>query len=533
MRGIISWVVARWLSLARRWQIALVAGFSLALLVASAAGYRQWHFMQHDNRFCTSCHLMQDPYERFTRSAHARLECHNCHRGKFSEQMRQLYATVVERPTAVTDHAEVPNEVCGACHIRGDSTRWKIIASTAGHRKHLESNNPRLRGLQCTTCHGVSVHEFASADRTCGQAGCHPDKLYRLGKMGSVAELHCTTCHNYLADARTVAFDSLSRPLTPAARQCVSCHAMQRQLQNLDIGLEPHRGVCGDCHNPHVQATPQQVSCTRGSCHTAWRSVSFHVGVPHPERCTVCHQPHSWRVEGANCTRCHAGAIARTASAQQVQAMISRSAGTSPVTGPPPVPRTMPSFSHALHRGQACASCHSSSLRHGQLMVRSVADCQRCHHAAPGREQCNTCHAPATLRRPLSTRPRLLRLAVNNASETRSIPFDHARHGGVACAQCHTNPVSRVPEEGVCASCHSSHHQATSACTTCHGGANAIARHTAASHTSCASAACHGERASGLPASREFCLTCHSAQARHQPGRVCETCHHVITPGTR
>jgi hypothetical protein len=165
--------------------------------------------------------------------------------------------------------------------------------------------------------------------------------------------------------------------------------------------------------------------------------------------------------------------------------------------------------------------------------VRSAADCQRCHHAAQGREQCATCHAAASLRQSLNTRPRTIRLVVNGAAQTRSIAFDHSRHGSVACVQCHTNPVSRAPEDGVCASCHTSHHQATSTCTTCHAGANALAKHTAAAHTSCSSASCHGEKASGLPASREFCLVCHSAQVRHQPGKVCETCHHVTAAARR
>lgn len=525
MPGVVKWIVGRWTALARKWRVGIVAGSGLVALVVAVAGFRQWHYMQHDNRFCTTCHLMQDPFERFGRSAHARLECHDCHKATIPEQLHQLYATVVNHPTEVTKHAVVPNNICGSCHVSGDSTRWRIIANTAGHRKHLESNNPRLRGIQCTTCHGVSVHVFAPVDRTCGQAGCHADKTIKLGKMGSITELHCTTCHNYLADARTVGFDSLSRPLTPAARQCVSCHAMQQRLQNLDIGLEPHRGICGDCHNPHTQTTARQVTCTSASCHSNWRSVSFHIGIPHPERCTTCHQAHSWRVDGANCTRCHAQAIARVATPARVQIVLARSAGITPGTAPAGS-IALPAFSHALHKQQSCGSCHSSALRHGQLLVRSAADCQRCHHVGAGRDQCATCHATTSLRRSLNS-PRTMRLAVNNATETRTIAFDHTRHTSVACVQCHANPVSRAPEEGLCASCHGDHHQAASVCTTCHAGAGALAKHTAASHTTCSSASCHGEKANGLTPTREFCLTCHAAQIRHQPGKVCETCHHV------
>ena len=57
-----EWVLERWGRLAQKWRIAAVAVFTVALLVASVAGYRQWHYMQHDNRFCTTCHLMVDPF---------------------------------------------------------------------------------------------------------------------------------------------------------------------------------------------------------------------------------------------------------------------------------------------------------------------------------------------------------------------------------------------------------------------------------------------------------------------------------------
>jgi hypothetical protein len=164
-------------------------------------------------------------------------------------------------------------------------------------------------------------------------------------------------------------------------------------------------------------------------------------------------------------------------------------------------------------------------------MVRSAADCQRCHHTGTAREQCATCHSSSSLRQPLNSRPRSLRLSINNATQTRSIAFDHSRHGSLACVQCHTNPVSRAPEDGVCANCHDNHHQPTATCTTCHAGAGALAKHTVAAHTACAT--CHGEKAARLQPTREFCLVCHSAQVRHQPGKVCETCHHVTTAARR
>ena len=545
------WVLDRWEKLSRRWRIGLVSGFTLALLGVSLAGYHQWHYMQHDNRFCLSCHLMEDPFQRFSRSAHAKLECHTCHEGRLPEQLHQLWMTMVEHPTNIGRHADVPNSVCAKCHVTGDSTRWKIIAATAGHRVHLESPDPRLKGIRCVTCHGVSLHEFASVDRTCLKSGCHERNIIKLGRMGQLPEMHCTSCHNFLAEARTFAVDSLGKPLTPAAAQCLSCHAMQERTKRLDIGKDPHQGVCGDCHNPHTQTRPQDVNCTNGSCHAGWEKVSFHIGVPHPNRCTTCHEPHSWRVNGQNCLRCHANvgreaptrarrvtfaprsllhdpsAVADLASAAPL-AWADLQAPQTPGGRPaaPGGPARIPRFSHGDHRGQQCSSCHSSRVKHGELLVKSLADCQSCHHSGPDRTQCSTCHDVAALEHTTLQTMQTFTVTAKHATETRRLPFEHARHQSFACTQCHTNTVSRAPEGATCANCHASHHAAAANCVACHAATRPILAHKAADHPNCAT--CHGERAANLPATRAMCLMCHTAQTRHVPGRPCEQCHKVL-----
>jgi len=534
-----------WGKLSRSWRIGLLSGFTLALLVASLAGYHQWHYMQHDNRFCISCHLMVDPFQRFSRSAHAKLECHTCHEGRLEEQVHQLWMTVTAHPTNIGRHADVPNGVCAKCHVTGDSTRWKIIAATAGHRIHLESKDPRLKGLRCVACHGVNLHEFASVDRTCLKSGCHDRNTVKLGTMGQLPEMHCTTCHNFLAEARAFAVDSLGKPLTPAAAQCLSCHAMQQRVRNLDIGKDPHRGVCGDCHNPHTQTRAQDVNCTTGSCHATWRTVSFHVGVPHPDRCTTCHEPHSWRVNGQNCLRCHANVgreaptrgrrvtlaprsllDAPTAVADFASAAPAWPAGQVPAGRSAAAPGRAPRFSHGDHRDQKCASCHSSRVKHGELLVRSVTDCQGCHHGGAERVVCSACHDVGALGRATIQTTQTFPVAAKHATETRRLPFEHAKHQGFVCTQCHSNAVSRAPDGAACATCHASHHTAAANCVVCHAATRPIAAHKAADHPNCAS--CHGARAANLPATREMCLMCHTAQTRHVPGKPCEQCHKVL-----
>jgi hypothetical protein len=549
--------------------VAGAAGAFVAVAAVSIAGYRQWNYVQHDNRFCTSCHLMQNPYNLFRTSAHATLQCHTCHEGHLPEQLHQMWLTLVEHPTAIGQHAQVPNRVCAGCHVYGDSTRWKVIAATAGHRIHLESTDPRLKGLQCVTCHGVSLHRFASVDQTCMQSGCHPHNIIRLSGMAGRTDLHCTTCHNFLARAPGVAVDSLGQPLTPRAAQCLGCHAMQGQITGLDIAKDPHHGVCGDCHNPHTQTSARDVSCTNAGCHANWRDVSFHVGVPHPQLCTTCHEPHRWTVNGKHCTRCHeniprerplgrvsllspgsagparslvgsADAVADLASAAPGAAVLGDLASrlragaarrvTARAQGGGQQPG-LPRFSHGDHRGQPCSTCHSSRISHGQLLLRSVTDCERCHHSGPDRVRCATCHDVAALDRAVLHPVPSFRLFAARATVTRTLPFPHARHAAVPCVRCHTDPVSRAPLGADCASCHASHHAADADCAECHEAASPLQQHTAADHTRCSSPSCHGARAAALPDTRAMCLVCHTAQTQHVPGKNCEACHQVLAKG--
>ena len=193
-----------------------------------------------------------------------------------------------------------------------------------------------------------------------------------------------------------------------------------------------------------------------------------------------------------------------------------------PGTGRPGTSR----FEHGQHRNVACASCHSSERRHGELMVRSSSDCMACHHGGAQRQDCARCHNLATMRR-LPLRPRTFALTANRATVTISMRFTHTPHAALPCTQCHGPAPARAPDQTNCNSCHAPHHGPGATCSTCHSGANLLQTHERTSHTTCATAACHGAAAADLPTSREACLVCHTAQQEHMPGRLCTTCHPV------
>ncbi|HEV2670621.1 MAG TPA: hypothetical protein VGU74_05980, partial [Gemmatimonadales bacterium] len=390
-RRIITWVQTR----PRNTRLVLLGGVAAIVLLGIGFGATSWNYMQHDNGFCTGCHVMGSAYVRFTQSEHSQLSCHSCHQQSIVASMRQMYLWVAERPTEIGPHAKVPNAVCMKCHVTGEKEVWRRIVSTAGHRTHLESQNPALRNVQCVTCHAVEVHHFAPLDRTCGKAGCHEMNKIALGKMRDQTSLHCTTCHRFTAEVPVLATrDSAAGTLRPNERECFSCHAMQERLaaMNFDPARDPHRGTCGMCHDPHKQSTPAdaRLTCTTAACHADWRKVPFHTGATHRKAtasCITCHLPHQARVDASDCTGCHEAVRERSRLKPPLPfdtTRVQRRVSVAPerpqkIKGdaPPLVDFTAApdSFSHSRHKKLACITCHVTA-RNARLTFTPPRGCQ-------------------------------------------------------------------------------------------------------------------------------------------------------------
>lgn len=312
--AVVAWrhrrAIRRWLTTRPRIVYAWVGGLAVLVLVgAASAGMWGWHYVQHDNGFCTGCHVMGPAFVRFTESEHSQLECHDCHQQSVFASMRQLYLWVSERPEEIGEHSPVATGVCAGCHITDDPNEtWQRISATQGHDVHLRSDATELADVQCVTCHAREVHRFVPTEETCGQSGCHAPEETRiaLGEMaGSETAFHCIGCHEF-----TAPLVGDQAPLVPAMQDCSGCHEMEPLLSELGSGSDPHDAVCGSCHNPHTQRDPQAASqtCATAGCHTDPQSLTpFHRGLDHGvvENCSTCHQAHVFVVDGDDCRGCH------------------------------------------------------------------------------------------------------------------------------------------------------------------------------------------------------------------------------------
>jgi nitrate/TMAO reductase-like tetraheme cytochrome c subunit len=556
--------LAGWLrQRSRAFQAGLLLVVLVVIVAGAAFGRASWHYTQHNNDFCTVCHVMSAPFKKFQLTRHAQIQCHDCHQQSILASLHELRIWLLDRPEAIHATRHTPNERCVSCHVNGDSTRWKQIAATAGHRVHLEST--QLTDLQCVRCHGVTVHEFVPVRETCGQSDCHRPEVtnIELGRMAAVdTDLHCTMCHDFLRRTPAhVATDSARQQLTPGRNQCLACHPMETLAGRQFAGNEVHGAACGACHNPHVQlqAAAAVQSCAAAGCHARADTITpFHRGLARGvlDNCTQCHQAHSWAVRGADCLACH-----------RIEQLDSRrSIGPSPHGAAPPDtarstaaphPRIMvlergPArmgmsllpgwgllrallqevqrpFRHSTHAALQCTRCHASAEQHGALRVRAPADCAACHHAAANQERCAACHTSAQLAGEYSQTVQIS-MSVWPAPRERRLSFAHERHAALSCQACHQE-APRLAAALSCTGCHVQHHSVARNCTSCHQDVNATSAHDRRVHLSCEGSGCHNGETLPRPVdARAVCLACHATRVNHQPGRECASCHLLRGP---
>ena len=526
---------------------------------AAYYGYRMYDYVQHDNDFCLGCHLMVDPYERFARSEHRGLGCKACHQPTMTARSKMALTQIIQNPEEIEEHAQVPNERCEACHVKGNPEEWKLIANSAGHRVHLESKAPELQGLNCVECHSTSVHEFAPTDKTCAQSGCHEGIKIQLGKMGQMT-MHCAVCHEFNRPvATTVAADSLPGALTPRSEECLSCHAMRQLVADQFRGDDPHNAECGVCHNPHEQKQPAEAvrSCATSGCHSQPDTLSpMHRGLRAGalQQCTECHKAHKFAIQETQCLDCHKDIFEdRLSAPRPITAAPARGSIRFVHVTVPPQARPASfvhlaqqqqrqqqppggivgrNFSHSRHRQVACGSCHDTQRTHGEIRIRSNRDCQACHHGnqtvAANCTRCHQANEYATRAYPITQR---FAFSVGQPRvKERRMTFDHRPHGGVACTQCHRDALTRSAANVECKTCHQDHHKPTESCMACHPTPRQGV-HTRNVHVGCGGSGCHSELpVAGVPRTRPFCLACHQDMINHQPRGNCADCHRLPAP---
>ena len=168
--------IARWLGTRDRVvKLGLIGVVGALLLLLVGGGVAANNYMMHDNDFCRGCHIFVPSGQAWVKpdtgtyllvnkmeGAHDSLSCHACHPFEIKAQAKELFFWIADRPEEVPPHSKVPRKTCEGCHVTGAAKKtWQRIASTAGHRVHLESDSSALKDATCLTCHARSAANLA------------------------------------------------------------------------------------------------------------------------------------------------------------------------------------------------------------------------------------------------------------------------------------------------------------------------------------------------------------------------------------
>lgn len=542
------WILQWWNRSSRQFKWTLGGAVLTAVVFFVLAGALTWDYMQHDNDFCNSCHVMNEPFEKFQSSEHSELQCHDCHQQSMYASARQVYLWVADRPEEIGPHAPVPREICVQCHVTEDpDSTWQRISTTVGHRVHLEADTSALADVSCVTCHGVEVHRFAPADQTCGQSGCHePGKTeVVLGRMAGQTGFHCVTCHEFTAPvAERTPLDTVRMDFVPALENCRNCHEMENLLVGLDPERDPHDAVCGTCHNPHTQEAPEEASERCAECHAPAEELTpFHRGIEQAvlEDCVGCHEAHTFLVEGENCVACHADIVGGTPTAgPRAPGRISSRPGAETLARTPAphgaVATTGPN-PHPFYADGATSRTGGMDRRDGGPAGSGVPLIRASTDGTPSRGV-----DPAIVGTYVT-----MRLGEETAAELlqqQQARFNHRDHEDIECTDCHTSQQTHgqvtVESRTQCLECHHTRPVVDRGCARCHGTSGVTGtrpvtlrmdirgrtsqRRVAFDHNEHAGVGCAQCHTQGVSkgVSRD-CASCHDNH--HTAEASCVTCH--------
>lgn len=255
----------------------------LALIVIAIPSLFIYDYTQHNPKFCTTCHLMTDAYDKWEDSAMHDLTCHECHVADMSKNINHVVEVITEDPQKVVNPTEIDNELCEECHASEDP-EWLQVINTDGHKAHFYG---QTNYADCIDCHGMSLHEFRPPEEGCLE--CHEDsKVHAATSMDAT----CVTCHDFLANGNGDHF-------IPSERDdCITCHAGKEDISMATTAEAHLDSSCASCHNPHETEVAED--CT--TCHEV--DEGLHAVELHSD-CVSCHVPHVEIGIRENCVACH------------------------------------------------------------------------------------------------------------------------------------------------------------------------------------------------------------------------------------
>lgn len=509
---------------------------------------------KHEGVSCTECHA-----SRQDRTAMACITCHEHEQARTDDQHQGVPDYAYDSGSCVLCHrqAQVPGVIDHASYFPIDPPATHALGTAVDNAGfspnttiacascHTEPTNRASVG--CLDCHAHAEDVLATthaaipgyAWTTSNCLFCHPNgeptglidhTAFPIAAPAVHDAVSCAECHA----------SSTNR----SALLCTSCHE-----HRLEVVEPPHRGMPGfafdsaACFSCHSQA--QVPGAFDHEPFFPLNAPSVHTGLT----CRDCHTNPATRTE-LSCTSCHLGTHDQQPMSQAHQGVDGYSWSPASCVGCHPTGSAANVvFSHpyfpiaqgAVHAGLSCSDCHTTPGDNTQvscttchLGTHDQAPMTTRHAAVPGfawnSTQCLFCHPNGE--------------PTGNIDHERYFPVAApAKHAGIACTECHTDPNNRLVIG--CAQCHASDnpsvttvHQgipgfanSSPACLQCHPRAEPTGTMDHNPYFPIGAGSAHGSAsyATKVGAAQTACTACHSSRT-DRAQNLCSTCHAGVSP---
>ena len=312
------------------WTGVIVAGIA----VISIPAYMAWNLSDPD-KTCARCHEVTATCEAWKKSAHATVQCTDCHGSALNggvkglaEKAGMVYSHFTQRHTNEDLYLKEEQALavagrCAGCH-QAEQANWQAGAHSVTYKDifmNVEHNKEEKPYWDCLRCHGM--HYDGNINDLMAMNGDVEDWHIKRKEQAERSAISCLACHRVHAEQdRKKAFaalnvderDSLSYkqehpatalymrsekrhiasdklyPVTiydkdsvvrvsddPNTRLCMQCHAPNyRKEAGTSDDKTPtgqYEGMsCTDCHNPHSNLIKKNVSGVHAN-----KSQPFHI----------------------------------------------------------------------------------------------------------------------------------------------------------------------------------------------------------------------------------------------------------------
>jgi hypothetical protein len=295
----------------------------MTLVIVAAIAYAGWNNANPEYT-CAQCHEVAPSHEKWLSSAHAKVQCTECHGTAMSDGLHSLKEKTGMVFTHLFDDKRnedihlteeqvlAISDRCATCH-QSEHAGWLASGHAVNYREifmdsiHNAAEKPYW---DCLRCHGMffdgNIHDLMTFD---GEP--HEWKI-KDGKQETLAAVPCLACHSmhtenttserYVSLADSSRKQTALNPKTSLYVRTDKVHLRSDKLTKVSMistdgkainnASDPNTLLCQQCHAPDY--------LHRAGSEDDRTPTGIHEGIS----CIACHKPHSGNTQ-ESCAQCH------------------------------------------------------------------------------------------------------------------------------------------------------------------------------------------------------------------------------------